>query len=110
LFLKSECICFSASQENNSLIRDGFRQRKPVIQQPVGSLAWEQERFHCFNTERSALVRFALELQALLEKVKGKLRNTYSESDFDSSDDDDDDVEQWMKDIEFFLEQEQAVH
>ena len=55
-------------------------------------------------------MRFALELQALLDKVKGKLRNTYSESDFDSSEDEDDDVEQWMKDVESFLEEEQEGH
>jgi hypothetical protein len=86
-----------------------LRAKGPGFHQRVGSLAWQQEKFHFFNTERSSLVRFALELQALLDKVKGKLRNTYSESDFDSSDDEDDDVEQWMKDVESFLEEEQAM-
>ena len=59
--------------------------------------------------ERSALVRFALELQALLDRVKGKLRSGYSDSDFESSDDDDDNVEEWMKDIELFLREEQVL-
>ena len=46
-------------------------------------------------------------MQALLDKVKGKLRSSYSDSDFDSSDDDDD-VEDWIKDTESFLEAEQV--
>ncbi len=99
----------STFQENNHPKENSFGAMRPDSQQRVGSLAWQQEKFHFFNTERSALVRFALELQALLDKVKGKLRNTYSESDFDSSDDEDDDVEQWMKDVESFLEEEQAM-
>ena len=73
----------------------------------IGTAAWRQEKLSTFCEERSALVRFALELQALLDRVKGKLRSCYSDSELDSSDDDDD-VETWMKDVETFLEEEQV--
>ena len=42
--------------------------------------------------------------------MKGKLRSGYSDSDFDSSDDDDENVEEWIKDMESFLGEEQAIN
>ncbi len=72
-----------------------------------GSSAWLRERTLALEAERSSLVRFTLELQALLDQVKGKLRSAPSKRVHGG--DHDEEIDRWMRDIESIISEKQVI-
>ena len=70
-----------------------------------GSSAWLRERTQALEAERSSLVRFTLELQALLDQVKSKLRTAPPKR---LSGDQDEEIDRWMRDIESLISEKQV--
>ena len=58
------------------------------------------------EAERSSLVRFTLELQALLDQVKGKLRSAPPKR---VQGDQDEEIDRWMRDIESLISEKQVI-
>ena len=70
-----------------------------------GTSAWLRERTLALEAERSGLVRFTLELQALLDQVKGKLRSAPPKR---MQGDHDEEIDRWMRDVESLVSEKQV--
>ena len=70
-----------------------------------GTSAWLRERTLALEAERSGLVRFTLELQGLLDQVKGKLRSAPPKR---TQGDHDEEIDRWMRDVESLISEKQV--